>query len=263
MDTVTSRDGTTIAFDEEGDGPALILIDGATSTRSGGSKPVLARLLADHFSVYSYDRRGRGDSGDTAPYAVAREIEDIDAVIDEAGGSAFIYGHSSGGCLALDATVELGKKIKKLAMYEAPYNDDPDAQKAWAVYIRNLTEALASDRRGDAVALFMAYVGTPAEQIEEMRHAPFWSGMEAIAPTLAYDHTAIMGKDGSIPVERAARVGVPTLVMAGGDGAPFMGETATTLGKLIPGAVVRTLDGQAHNVDPEVLAPVLVEFLEA
>src|SRR5439155_12744513 len=156
-------------------------------------------------------------------------------------------------------TVKLGDKVKKLAMYEAPYNDDPEAQKALREYVKNLTAALASDRRGDAVALFMAQVGIPAAQIDGMRHAPFWSGMEAVAPTLAYDQ-AIMGKDGSIPIERAARVHVPTLVMNGGNGAPFMLETAKTLSKTIPGAKLRTLEGQSHDVHPEALAPVLVEF---
>ena len=263
MNTLKSKDRTTIAFDKQGAGPALILVDGAMGTRSSGSKPELARLLAQHFRVYSYDRRGRGDSGDTEPYAVQKEIEDIEALIDDAGGSAFVYGHSSGACLALDAAVGLGDKIVKLAMYEAPYNDDPEAQKAWGEYIENLKEALASDRRGDAVALFMAYVGTPAEQIEGMRHAPFWGGMEALAPTLAYDHTAIMGRDGSIPTERAARVRVPTLVMNGGNGAPFMHETAETLSKAIPLAELITLDGQTHDVDPGALAPVLVGFFVA
>ena len=263
MKTVSSKDGTTIAFDEQGDGPALVLVDGAMGTRSSGSKPELARLLAQHFTVYSYDRRGRGDSGDTKPYTVEREIEDIEALIGQAGGSAGLYGHSSGGCLALDATVKLGDKVRKLAIYEAPYNDDPKAQKAWGEYVKNLTEALASNRRGDAVALFMAYVGMPAAQIEGMRRAPFWAGMEAIAPTLAYDHTAIMGKTGSIPTDRAARIRVPTLVMNGGNGAPFMLETAKTLSKTIPVATLRTLDGQTHDVHPEALAPVLVEFFAA
>src|SRR5438132_9830254 len=169
MNTVNSTDGTTIAFEAQGGGPPLILVDGAMSTRSSGSKPELSKLLAQNFTVYSYDRRGRGDSGDTKPYAVDREIEDIDAVVGEAGGSAFVYGHSSGACLGLDATVALGDKVKKLAMYEAPYNDDPEARKAWGEYIKSMTEALASDRRGDAVALFMAYVGIPANQIEGMR----------------------------------------------------------------------------------------------
>jgi len=257
MDTVKSKDGTVIAFDAQGDGPAVIFVDGAMSTRSG--KHDLANLLAQHFTVYGYDRRGRGDSGDTKPYAVEREIEDLDAMIEKAGGSACLYGHSSGGCLALDATVKLGGKVKKLAMYEAPYNDDPVAQKVWGEYIKNLTEALAADRRGDAVALFMALVGMPAAQIEGMRHAPFWAGMEATAPTLAYDHVGVMG-DGTIPTERAARVHVPTLVMTGGNGAPFMLETAKTLTRVIPGARLKTLEGQTHDVHPGALAPVLAEF---
>jgi pimeloyl-ACP methyl ester carboxylesterase len=262
MNLVKSKDGTTIAFDDQGSGPALILVVGAINTRSSGSWPELASLLAPHFTVYRYDRRGRGDSGDTKPYAVEREIEDLDALIDEAGGSAFVYGHSSGACLALDAAVDLGDKVKKLAMYEAPYNDDPAAQKALSEYVKNLTEILASDRRGDAAALFMGYVGMPDAQIDGMRHAPFWGGIEAIAPTLAYD-AAIMGKFGSIPIKRAARVQVPTLVLNGGNGALFMLETAKTISKAIPGATLRTLDGQTHDVRPEALAPVLVEFFSA
>ncbi len=257
MDTVMSKDGTTIAFDKQGDGPAVIFVDGALSTRSG--KADLASLLSPRFTVYRYDRRGRGDSADTKPYAVEREIEDIDAMIEKTGGSASLYGHSSGGCLALDPTVKLSGKVKKLAMYEAPYNDDPAAQKAWGEYLKNLNEALASDRRGDAVALFMALVGIPAAQIEGMRQAPFWSGMEAVAPTLAYDHAGVMG-DETIPTERAARVHVPTLVMSRSNGAPFMLETAKTLTKVIPGAKLSILDGQAHDVHANVLAPVLAEF---
>jgi pimeloyl-ACP methyl ester carboxylesterase len=257
VDKVKSKDGTPIAFDKQGQGPAVIFVDGAMSIRSG--KVDLANLLAPHFTVYGYDRRGRGDSGDTQPYAVQREIEDIDAMIDQAGGSAYLYGHSSGGCLALDATVALGDKVKKLAMYEAPYNDDPDFQSVWREYLKNLKEALAANRRGDAAALFMAVVGMPAAQIEGMRHAPFWAGMEALAPTLAYDHEGVMG-DVTIPTERAARVHVPTLVMSGGNGAPFMLVTAKTLTELIPDARLRILDGQAHDVHAEALAPVLVEF---
>ncbi|MEP6753740.1 MAG: alpha/beta hydrolase [Candidatus Dormiibacterota bacterium] len=249
-----------MAYEKEGVGPTLILVDGAMTTRSSGSKPELARLLGQSLTVYCYDRRGRGDSGDKKPYAVEREVEDIGALIEQAGGSAFLYGHSSGGCLALDATVALGANVKKLAMYEAPYNDDPKAQKTWREYLKNLSDALASDRPGDAVALFMALVGMPAAQIEGMRHAPFWAGMEALAPTLAYDHTGIMGRNGTIPTERAARVDVPTLVMNGGSGAPFMLETARTLGKVIPKAKLRTLEGQDHNVAPEAVAPLLLEF---
>ncbi len=162
MNTVSSRDGTTIAYDRVGDGPAVILVDGALSVHSSGGKSELAELMAPHFTVYGYDRRGRGASGDTLPYAVDREIEDIGALIDQAGGSAFLYGHSSGATLAMHAALQLGGRVRKLAMYEPPYNDDPDAQNAWSDYLTDLAHALAAGRRDDAVALFMRFVGTPA-----------------------------------------------------------------------------------------------------
>jgi len=258
MRTVISKDGTRIAFDQSGQGPALILVAGALTTRADWTS--LAAHLAPHFSVFAYDRRGRGESGDTTPYAVEREIEDIDALITEAGGSAFAFGHSSGAALALEAAVQLGEKVKKLAMYEAPYNDEREAKLAWRAYIRQLTELLAANRRGDAVALFMQYVGMPAEQIEVMRHAPAWPMLEAIAPTLAYDHTAILGKDASVPIERATHVLVPTLVMNGGTSYPFMYETARTLSQAMPHAQLRTLEGQDHGLAADVLAPALIEF---
>jgi len=263
QNTVTSKDGTKIVYDKQGEGPAVILVDGALCTRSFGSKPELVTLLAPHFTIYSYDRRGRGDSGDTKPYAVEREIEDIEALIDEAGGVAGLYGHSSGAALALEAAVTLGDKIKKIAMFEAPYNDDREAQRGWREYTQQLTELLAADRRGDAIALFMALVGMPADQIEGMRRAPMWPMLEAIAPTLAYDHIAIKGEDGTIPTERAARLTVPALVMNGGASFPFMYDTARALSKAMPHAQLRTLEGQRHDVSPEVLAPVLVAFFSA
>jgi len=258
--TVTSKDGTKIAFDKTGHGPAVILVAGALCSRAFWSGPELAKLLDPSFTVYNYDRRGRGDSDDTQPYAVEHEIEDIEALIDDAGGSAYLFGHSSGASLALEAALTLGKKVTKLAMYEAPYNDDPAAQGRWQEYLKHLRETLAADRGGDAVALFMKYVGTPDDQIEGMRHAPIWPVFEAIAPTLAYDHAAILGEYASVPVDRAAGVDVPTLVMSGGASYPFMRETAQALGKAIPNAQVRTLEDQTHNVDSDVLAPVLLEF---
>ena len=259
MNTAVSPDGTKIAYDREGDGPAVILIDGAMCTRNAGAKPELARLLAKHFTVFSYDRRGRGDSGDTSPYAVEREIEDIETLIDEGGGTASLFGHSSGAALAMEAALALGRKVTGLALYDAPFNDDPGARRAWQEYLGQLSSALADGRNGDAVAAFMSYVGMPAGQISGMRQAPFWPGMEAIAPTLAYDHTAILG-DGSVPAGRAARVGVPTLVLHGTAGFPFMAVTARTLARAIPGAEGRALEGQTHDIDAGVLAPVLTEF---
>ena len=258
MKKVYSKDGTPIAFDQLGQGPALILVAGALNTHADWTSK--AACLAPHFSVFNYDRRGRGESGDTAPYAVEREIEDLDALITEAGGPAFVFGHSSGAALALEAAASLGEKVEKLAIYEAPYNDESEAKLAWRTYIQQLTELLAANRRGDAVALFMQYVGTPAEQIEAMRQAPMWPPLEAIAPTLAYDHTAILGKDNAVPTERAAHVLVPTLVMNGGASYPFMYETARTLSKAIPHARLRTLEGQGHGPADDVLASALNEF---
>jgi pimeloyl-ACP methyl ester carboxylesterase len=263
MSNVISRDGTTIAFDRSGRGPALILVTGALTTRADWAP--LAAHLAPHFTVFTYDRRGRGQSGDTAPStggreAVEREVEDLAVLLDEAGGSAYVFGHSSGAALALEATLQLGEPVKKLALYEPPYNDDPAAQRAWSAYLHDLSELLAADRRGDAIALFRTLTGTPPAQIDAMRQAPFWAALEALAPTLAYDHTALLGPDAAVPTETAARVRVPTLVIVGGASFPFMGVTAHTLVDALPNGQLATLDGQTHTILPEILAPVLVAY---
>jgi pimeloyl-ACP methyl ester carboxylesterase len=260
MEKVTSKDGTEIVYDKRGTGPSIILVDGALCYRSFGPMPGLSELLAPHFTVYNYDRRGRGDSSDTQPYTVAREVEDIEALIEEAGGSAFVFGTSSGGCLALEAAIQRGDKIKKLAIYEPPYNSDPAVLPAWTEYRRQLAELLAAGGRGDAAALFMRSVGTPDQQVDGMRQAPIWTIFEAVAPTLAYD-AAVLGEDRSVPVKRAAKVAVPTLVM-NGTTIPFMLDTAPALANAIPHAQHRTLEGQSHDVNLEVLAPVLVGFFK-
>ncbi len=260
MNTVTSRDGTTIAFDQYGTGPAIILVDGALQYRAFDQGMVqLAELLAQHFTVFHYDRRGRGDSTDTKPYAVDREIEDIEALIDKAGASAFLYGISSGAALALEAAIALRDKVRKLAMYEAPYNSDETARQAWKDYRKQLNELLAEDRHGDALAAFMMLVGMPEDQVPEMRQNPVWPMFEVVAPTLAYD-AAGLGEDASVPDERAARVAGPTFVMDGGASYPFMHITAKALANAIPNAQHCTLEGQTHEVAADALAPVLEEF---
>lgn len=262
MNKVISKDGTVIAYKKKGAGPAVILVEGALGYSSFGMTDQLGELLALHFTVYTYDRRGRGESSNSMPFAVEREVEDIEALILEAGGEAFIFGISSGACLALEAAIQLGDKCKKLAMYEAPYNSEKASQPAWKEYRKKLAELLAADRRGDAVALFMQFVGVPADQIEGMRQAPMWPLLEAVAPTLANDAAAI-GGDRSVPSKRAANVAVPALVLDGGANLeimPFMHETAISLAQAIPHAQQRTLEGQTHNVNPEALAPVLGEF---
>lgn len=258
MSKVTSRDGTTIAFDRMGEGPPVILVCGGSVDRM--SNAPLAALLAEHFTVFNYDRRGRGDSGDTAPYAVNREVEDIEALIAEAGGSALLYGTSSGAALALEATAS-GLPITKLALWEPPFIPDESARPP-ANQVETYNELVAAGRRGDAVEFFMTkVVGMPAEFVAEARNAPWWPAQEALAHTLAYDAT-IMG-DYSLPTERAASVKAPTLVIAGGADFPWMRETAQALAEALPDGQTRTLEGQGHDVDPAVLAPALVEFFEA
>ena len=256
MDNVTSKDGTTIAFDRLGAGPAVILVSGGSVDR--WSNAALADLLASDFTVYNYDRRGRGPSGDTPPYAVEREIEDIDAVVSAAGGSAHLYGSSSGAALALDAAEALGGKITKLALWEPPYILDPSARPP-ADQVEQYNTMLAEGRRGDAAQYFMEkVVRMPAEFVAGARTQPWWAATEALAHTLPYDAT-IMG-DYSLPTERAAAIAVPTLVIDGGASFGFMGQTADALAKVLPKGQRRTLAGQEHNIDPNVLAPVLKEF---
>ncbi len=257
MEKVTSGDGTAIALDRLGDGPPVVLVCGASTDRSANAP--LAALLARHFTVFNYDRRGRGDSGDKAPYAVEREVEDIDAVITAAGGSAFVYGTSSGGALALEAAGS-GLAVTKLALWEPPFSLD-ESRRPPADLVERYGEMIAAGRRGDAVEFFMAkVVGLPPEFVAYARTQPFWQAQEALAHTLAYDAT-VMG-DGSLPVERSAAVTAPTLVITGGASFPFMRETAQALANVIPDGQHRTLEGQDHNVDPAALAPVLEEFFK-
>ncbi len=259
MSQVVSRDGTKIAYEKMGRGPTVMLVDGALAYRGSFGLVPLAAALSQNFTAYSYDRRGRGESTDKAPYAVEREIEDIEALIDAAGEPALIFGISSGAALAMEATIKLGNKIRKLAMYEPPYNSDESARQAWRDYRRQLKELLDAGRRGDAVALFIMLTGLPSDRVLEMRKHPMWPMWEAVAPTLAYD-AAIMGEDAAVPKKRAASVAVPTLVMDGGASYQFIHDTANVLANAIPNAQRRTLEGQMHDVTPEVLAPVLREF---
>lgn len=261
MSTVTSRDGTTIGFEQVGSGPPLILVDGALGYRElYGSRP-LAAALSRAFTAIAYDRRGRGESSDTLPYALEREIEDIEALIDVAGGSAYLFGASSGAALAFEAALALGEgSVRGLAMYEPPYNDDPDARRAWRNYRRELRKTLAAGRPGDAVGLFMVLLGMPPEQLAGMEQDPFWPQFQALGHTLEYD-AAALGEEAAVPTERAARLTVPTLVLDGGATEwSFLHETAVALARAIPNAQHRTLEGQTHEVASEALVPVLAEF---
>lgn len=262
MDKVISKDGTPIAYEKSGTGPALILVDGALCSRQFGPMPKLAPLLAQRFTVFTYDRRGRGDSGDTPPYTKERELEDLAALIQAAGGSACLVGLSSGGGLALEAAAS-GLNIPKLVAYEPPYVAVHDEQHAKANHEAQLQRLLAESRRGDAVKYFMKdMVGAPGFVVFMMRLMPgIWKKLTAVAHTLPYDAN-IMG-DFSVPVKRLGSVRVPSLILYGGKTDAKLKKAAETVADAVPGARRGTLAGQNHNVDPKVLTPAVVEFLTA
>lgn len=280
METVTSKDGTTIAFDRMGQGPAVILVGGALSVRSYALATQLPDSLSQHFTVIAYDRRGRGDSGDTPPYAVEREVEDIEVLTDDAGGAAFVYGMSSGAVLALEVASRIPDKIKKLVLYEPPFIIDDSRPPVPEDYVEQLNEAIAGDRPGDAVETFMTKaIRMPAELVAQMRSAPTsegpgddtamtqpeWAEMEKLAHTLAYDGMVMgdtmLGKP--LPAERWASVTSPTLVLTGGNSETFFHTGAKALVGSLANAKHHILEGQDHAVSPAALAPVLVEFFNA
>jgi pimeloyl-ACP methyl ester carboxylesterase len=261
MSAVVSNDGTPIAFDRVGEGPPLILVDGALCYRAFGPAGPLAALLREHFTVFTYDRRGRGESGDTAPYATEREVEDLEALVKEAAGSAYMYGISSGAALALEAA-NRGVGITKLALYEAPFIVDDTLPARPDDYLATMDGLIAADRRGAALKLFMRTVGMPAFVIALMRFTPAWSKLKAVAHTLPYDFR-ILGDTGSgkpLPTDRWTSATVPTLVMDGGKSPTWMRNAMRALADVLPNASHRTLDGQTHMLKPGAVAPVLVEF---
>jgi len=254
MQTVVSKDGTEIAYDRSGSGPAVIMT--AAGPTDHWALAGIAELLAKDFTVLNYDRRGRGDSGDTAPFAPEREYEDLQALITAAGGDARVFGSSGGGILALRAAL-WGADISRLAIWEAPFILEGSRPPVRADYRQNLERLLAEDRRGDMVASFMTdAVGMPAEVVASMRDLPFWPGMERIAHTLVYD--AVIIGDWSPPAG-LSELTVPTLVLEGGT-TPWMGRSAEALARALPAADHVVLPGQTHDVEAKVIAPVLAGF---
>ena len=263
MKTVTSKDGTTIAYDQAGTGPLLVLVDGALNSRSFGLNGPLAPILADRFTVVTYDRRGRGDSGDTQPYTVQREIEDLAAVIDVVGGPAYVYGISSGAGLALEAASAVPTKVAKLALYEPSFVVDGTRPPVPADAIQQVTDLLARNRRGAAVKLFLREdAQVPAMVVAVMPLMPAWGKLKAAAHTLPYDLTIMDGRQQGrpLPVGQWASLTAPTLVMAGGKSPAWLQNAALAVAQALPGATHQTLPGQTHIVKPGPLAPVLAEF---
>jgi hypothetical protein len=255
MSAVTSADGTSLAYERTGGGPALVLVGGGLD--DGSENAPLGPALAERFTVFNYARRGRGESGDTPPYALEREVEDIEALIEAAGGSAHLFGASSGGALALEAAAA-GLPVDRVAVYEVPYV--PGMLDAWREYVEQLAAVLAEGRRGDALELFMRLAGSPDESIAAARRAPVWAHLEALAPTLAYD-AACLG-DG-LPPPWLAAIAQPVLVLTGADEAGFFGPAADAIVATIPTARREVLAGEGHVADPAVLATALARFLAA
>lgn len=256
-----SRDGTSIAYDRTGTGPALVVFDGAFCSRNFGLMPKLAPLLVPYFTVYAYDRRGRGDSGDTLPYTVEREIEDLDLMIHIAGGTAAVFSISSGAMLALRAAAS-GLAIRKLAVYEPPYMVGNPKHLPPPDHHTQLSRMIAENRRSDAVKYFMTRViGLPAVLPFFVQLLPIWSSMKANAPSLPHD-SAVAG-DFRLPRELLASITTPTLVVSGSRSQTVLREAAQAVAGTVPGARQHVLEKQTHNVSPKALAPVLIDHLSA
>ena len=260
MEMVTSNDGTRIAFDSAGTGPILIRVDGATATRQFSAS--FADALAPHFTVITYDRRGRGDSGDGSTYAVEREIEDIAALIDGNGGSAFVMGQSSGAVLALRAAAA-GLPITKLAVYEPPFLVNDSRPPVPDDYVDRLNALLSKGQRDEAVVYFSTTsAGIPMEFVEQMKESPYWAPSVGVAHTLPYDGM-VMGDTMSgrpLSPEPWSAITIRTLVMSGGETFPWIHDGVAALMEHLPNAEYRLLPGQGHGAADDVLAPVLVDF---
>ncbi|WP_414853894.1 alpha/beta fold hydrolase [Brevibacillus sp. IT-7CA2] len=258
MKTIQSKDGTTLAYDVYGSGPALLFITGATCFRS--FEPVLhdAHVFAEQFTVYHYDRRGRGDSGNTLPYAFEREIEDIEAMIDAAGGTAYLYGHSSGAILALEAAMKLGDKVSKLVLYDASYSSNEVDQREFNELGQSVNNLLDTGDHSEAISLFLEGIGIPKEVIFYMQQSPQWETMVALAPTLAYDISLASDLP---PLEKAHHLRVPTLIIVGEKSPASLHDVASQLSQAIPHAQCSQLADQDHMPNPTVLLPLLTGFL--
>lgn len=262
--TVTSKDGTRIAYDREGEGPALILVDGAMCYRdSGPAKPLAAKLTQD-FTVITYDRRGRGASSDRQPWAVDREIEDLDALLSQSG-PAFVYGISSGAALAMEAANRLGpSRIRKLVVYEAPFIVDDSHSPLPGDFHQQLCDFVAANRRGDAVKLFMRRVGVPSFAIFAMQLFPIWKKLCAIAHTLPYDIAIIQDQSRCrpLPGDKWSAATMPVLVADGGKSPAWMRNAMRAWAEVLPNASYRTIPGQTHMLKPQAIAPVIKEFFQ-
>ncbi len=269
MDKVHSKDGTSIAYDRFGQGPALIMVNGALASRSAVTSSFSSSSdagLSQNFTVFAFDRRGRGESGDTPPYAVEREVEDIDAIISESGGPAYVYGHSSGAILALEAARQLPGRITRLALYEPPFIIDDSRPPVPADYIQHLLELARQDHRNEILTYFMTQaLRVSPEELVHMQNSPMWAAFKKMAHTVVYDSiiSADVMQGRPEPLDRWASVKIPTLVMDGGDSPAFMHHGAETLTGILPNAKHRRFPGQSYGAAKEVLVPELIKFFRS
>jgi len=257
METVKSADGTVLAYDRTGDGPSLIVSVGAFCTRHTFAAPA---DLGRRFTVITYDRRGRGDSGDTLPFAPEREYEDLAAIAAAAGSEPpFVFGHSSGAAIALRAAAA-GLPVAGIVAYEAPFlnEDTPRSAVDPAEHIRELVGA---GRRREAVAFWMSdVVHLPDEMLAQMEGAPWVAALEPLTPTLPYD---LAVTDGGVPASELARITAPVLILGGKNSPGWFQRSVAEQAAATPGAQLRMLDGFDHNAPPEVIAPILIDFFGA
>ncbi|MCE7079496.1 alpha/beta fold hydrolase [Streptomyces sp. ST2-7A] len=258
MNTVQSADGTPIAYDRSGSGEPVILVGGSFSQRLHPTMTQLAEALSAHFTVYNYDRRGRGDSGDADSYSAGKEIEDLAALVSEAGDGVNVFGLSAGGALALKAAAA-GVPFSRVVVYDPPFVVDETGPRPPAGFGKTLADLTATERRGDAVELFMTRaMGAPAEAVAGMRMAPFWGGLESLAHTLSYD-IELMG-DFSLPTDELGTITTTVLVAHGDQTPPWLHSGARATAEALPNGRLRTLEGQGIEVDTAKLAPELTEF---
>ncbi|GII02090.1 alpha/beta fold hydrolase [Planobispora takensis] len=256
---VKSADGTTIAYDRSGSGPAVVLVQGGFSDRTHPIWAGLAAALSDEFTVYNYDRRGRGGSSDNESYEVEREIEDLAAVIEAAGGSAAVFGGSSGGALALRAAAA-GLPITKLAVYEPPFIVDESRAPIPEDFREQLATLVAEGKRGEVVERFMVEAAeVPAEMVGPMKESPYWEGMTAVAHTLVYE-AAVCGPGNKLPAGELGKITAPTLALSGGNSGAWMQSAGKAVAETVPNGEFKVLEGHGHDIAPEALAPPLAEY---
>lgn len=257
MNYVRSKDGTKLAYNKTGAGPPLIYITGASCFRSFSPILKAVKVFSQHFTVYNYDRRGRGDSSDTAPYTVSKEVDDLEALIDACGGKAFLYGHSSGAVLALEAALRLEEKIDQVIVYDPPYVHTKSYKANYQALAEEVMVQLSQKNNKQAMKTFLSGIGMPKFFVWFLPLFPGWRTMHTLAPTLAYDIE--LTKDFP-PLDRFKEIKLPTLVLVGSKSPESIRVVGEEIAKAIPNAAFEKVAGQDHMINAKVLLPKFIRF---